>query len=237
MSGDPNLHPSSFILHPSEEPPLSDDWELDEHLRHVARVLRTGKTDKAKGPTGRSMPVRLDGPHEMPSARHSQPDCPDSCVIEGGQSHFRADASRPCPKIGTVSGQPALGAFTWMSLLLGTMALVCGGILLGWSTITGRRELWTLGTPIALGGQIALLIGLVLQLERLWSDSRRAASQLEKVDLQLHELRTTTTLLGTAHGPSAAFYAHLAGGAGPELLLSDLKGQLDLLAVRLAQEK
>jgi hypothetical protein len=121
--------------------------------------------------------------------------------------------------------------------LFGTTALVCGSILLGWATIADRPELWTLGTPIALGGQIVLLVGLVCQLERLWSDSRRAAHQLEKVDAQLHELRTTTTLLGTVHGPSAAFYAHLAGGAGPELLLSDLKGQLDILAARLAEEK
>jgi len=121
--------------------------------------------------------------------------------------------------------------------LFGTMALVCGSILLGWATIADRPELWTFGTPIALGGQIVLLVGLVCQLERLWSDSRRAVHQLEKVDAQLHELRTATTLLGTVHGPSAAFYAHLAGGAGPELLLSDLKGQLDILAARLAEEK
>jgi hypothetical protein len=125
----------------------------------------------------------------------------------------------------------------WTSLLLGTMALACGGVLMVWSTIAGPHELWALGTPIMLGGQIALGIGLVLQLECLWSDSRRAAHQLEKVDSQLHELKTAATLLGTVHGPSAAFYAHWAGGAGPELLLSDLKGQLDLLAVRLSQDK
>jgi hypothetical protein len=117
------------------------------------------------------------------------------------------------------------------------MALACGGSLLGWATLTGRQELWAFGAPIALGGQIALVAGLICQLERLWSDSRLAARRLEKVDAELHELRTTTTLLGAVHGPSAAFYSHLAVGAAPSLLLSDLKGQLDILAARLAEEK
>ena len=43
-------------------------------------------------------------------------------------------------------------------------------------------------------------------------------------------------MLGTTHGPSAAFYAHWAGGAAPQILLTDLKSQLDLLAVKLADE-
>ena len=53
------------------------------------------------------------------------------------------------------------------------------------------------------------------------------------VDEQLHDLRTAATLPSAAHGPSGAFYAHWAGGAGPEILLADLKSQLDLLALKL----
>jgi len=118
------------------------------------------------------------------------------------------------------------------------MTLVCGGILLGWSLATDRSELWTTGLPVAIGGQIALLVGLLLQLERLWHDSRRAADRLEAVDQQLHDLKTTTTLLGTSHAsPGGAFYAHLADGAGSQLLLSDLKGQLDLLALKISSDK
>ena len=116
------------------------------------------------------------------------------------------------------------------------MAFVCGIVLLGWSFAASRQELWAIGTPIALAGQIALLIGLVLQLDRLWRDGRNAAAKLDTVDEQLHELKTTTTLLGTTHGPSATFYAHLADGAGPQLLLNDLKSQLDLLAIKLADQ-
>jgi len=127
---------------------------------------------------------------------------------------------------------------TWIALALGMTAFACGGMLLGWSLVAGRDELWTLGLPIALGGQIGLLVGLVLQLDRLWHDSRHAAAKLDDVDQQLHELRTATTLLGTSHtSPASAFYSHLSYGASPQLLLSDLKSQLDLLALRIAQRE
>jgi hypothetical protein len=116
------------------------------------------------------------------------------------------------------------------------MAFVCGGVLLGWSLVTGRQELWSVGLPIALVGQVALLAGLILQLDRFWHDNRAAAAKLDTLDRRLDDLKTTTTMLGTTHGPSAAFYAHWAGGAGPQLLLTDLKSQLDLLAVKLADD-
>jgi hypothetical protein len=127
---------------------------------------------------------------------------------------------------------------TWATLALGVMAFVCGGVLLAWSAASGRQELWTIGMPIALGGQIVLLIGLMLQLDRLWHDNRHTAEQLHHVDERLHDLNTATTLLGASHSSaSASFYSHLAGGASPQLLLADLKSQLDLLAVKLAQDE
>ena len=68
--------------------------------------------------------------------------------------------------------------------------------------------------------------------------NRNAAAKLDKVEGQLRELKTTTTLLGTTHSPSAAaFYAHLASGASPQILLTDLKSQLDILAVKLDRDE
>lgn len=117
------------------------------------------------------------------------------------------------------------------------MVLVGGAILLVWAVVSERGELWAIGLPAAIVGQVVLLVGLVLQLDRLWHDNRTAAAKLDRVDVQLHELRTTTTLMGSSGAsPGSAFYSHLAGGAGPHLLLNDLKGQLDLLAIRLSQE-
>jgi hypothetical protein len=118
------------------------------------------------------------------------------------------------------------------------MTFVCGGVLVGWSVVSARAELWNFGLPTSLLGQIALLAGLVLQLERIWSDSRETASKLEHVDDELHDLKTTTTMLGTSQSTAgSSFYAHLAGGAGPQLLLADLKGQLDLLAVKISRDE
>jgi hypothetical protein len=128
-----------------------------------------------------------------------------------------------------------LAVLAWTILSLGIMGFVCGLALMGWSMNTERQDLWGIGMPIILAGQIALVLGLILQLNRVWRDSRRAAARLETVDEQLHDLKTAATLLGATHGPSSAFYAHWASGAGPEILLGDLKSQLDLLAVKLSK--
>ena len=203
------------------ELPACDHWELDQQLQHVQQVLGADKPN-AGGTEASSLQeaARLDPSHAGPADWHS---------LHSTKSERAAKRKSTRPRW-------AMAGLVWTALLLGTMTLVCGGILLGWSIYADRGELWDLGMPIALGGQIALLIGLVLQLDRLWHDSRQAADKLDDVDEQLHQLKTTTTMLGTTRGPSAsAFYSHLADGAGPELLLSDLKGQLDLLAVKLMQ--
>lgn len=135
------------------------------------------------------------------------------------------------------SRRKTAGSLAWAALSLGTMVLVCGAILLLWAVLSDRGELWAIGLPAAIVGQVVLLVGLVLQTDRLWCDNRTAAAKLDRVDVQLHELRATTTLMGTGGAsPGSAFYSHLAGGASPHLLLNDLKGQLDLLAMRLSQE-
>ncbi len=199
--------------------PSFDDWELDQQLSHIERVLRRSKARaKASGPGRRA---RVDSPHDAIPAWHP--------------------ASRPAPaardRDGT-EGATAGGGFVWVVLSLGIMALVCGGVLLGWSVAAGRDDLWARGMPFVAGGQIALLVGLVLQLERLWRAGRRTALKLDQMDHQLHGLKSTTALLGTTHSsPAAAFYSHLAGGANPQLLLTDLKGQLDMLALKIGQEQ
>lgn len=202
-------------------PPIDDGWELDQQLEHIERVLSAAKVGGRQSPPAeRQEVVRLDPAHPVPAAYH--------LPLAGKSARGKTRDSR--------ESSAALAVLTWTILSLGTTAFVCGGMLLGWSFVANRQELWNLGLPIALGGQIALLIGLVLQLDRLWSDSRHAAAKLDDVDQQLHELKTATTLLGTSHSsPASAFYSHMAYGASPQLLLADLKSQLDLLAVKIGQ--
>jgi hypothetical protein len=132
-------------------------------------------------------------------------------------------------------GDRMLAVLAWLTLSLGTTGFVFGFSLMGWSANTGRQELWTIGAPAVYAGQIALVLGLILQLDRIWRASRWAAAHLESVDGQLSDLKQAK-MLGASHGPSSAFYAHWASGAGPEILLGDLKSQLDMLAAKLSRE-
>jgi hypothetical protein len=195
---------------------------MDEQLRHIERALRATKQKAPEPPPVEAQQtIRFDLPHAVPNAWHVPASNPDRR-----------------PKSPSAGRDPGSQVLTWIALLSGTMSLVCGGILLTWSMVAGRPELWSIGLPIAVGGQIVLLIGLVLQIDRLWSDNRAAAAKLSDVDEQLGKLNATTTLLGTSQGSAASvFYSHFAGGASPQLLLTDLKSQLDLLAIKIAQDE
>lgn len=200
-----------------------DPWEFDEQLRHLGRRLRLDGT--GSGPVKDEMRhqiARLDPPHLAAPQWHA----PET------QTKARRRRKRQRP-----AGRRSGGSLAWTALALGTMVLVCGAMLLVWAVVADRGELWAIGLPAAFIGQVVLLVGLVLQFDRLWRDNRSAAARLKHVDVQLHELRTTTTLMGTSGAsPGSAFYSHLAGGANPHLLLNDLKGQLDLLAMKLSRE-
>ncbi len=121
--------------------------------------------------------------------------------------------------------------------MLGSSGFLGGASLLAWSLTIGQLEMWRIGLPLMLGGQVVLLLGLVLQIDRLRRESREAAARLGNVHRRLDDLNTAATLLESSHGPGArSFYSHFAGGASPQLLLSDLKSQLDLLALKIARE-
>jgi hypothetical protein len=203
-----------------------DDWELDEQLRHIERVLQTAKVRARQiDAAERRAAMRCDASHIGPPAWHMP--------LAERQRQRRPEAT---PK---QKGHGFLwGMVTWLVLLLGTTGLVCGCGLLGWSLLDGRPELWGIGLPVAAIGQVALLVGLVLQIDGLWHHSHQTVAKLDSVDAQLHEIQTSTTILGASQNPTAStFYAHLVHGAGPQLLLTDLKSQIDLLALKIAQDE
>ncbi|MBN1394049.1 MAG: hypothetical protein JW959_03375 [Pirellulales bacterium] len=208
---------------PPADPTSYDGWEMGEELDELGRTLRGARLDdRLSKAIHRREAKRFDRPHA---------DLPDwhSTAAASSQLERKPDA---------VKSGAVLGALIWCSLALGTMGFICGGVLMGWSLIAGREELWAIGVPAALIGQIALLVGLVLQLDRIRRDHRRSADKLEDVDERLSDLKTAATLLSANNGAaSTAFYAHFAGGASPQLLLTDLKSQLDLLATKIAREE
>lgn len=149
-------------------PPVFDGWELGEQLKHVERVLAAEAPPRDAGPG----PVfRMDHAHES------------------GEWHLRSGDEKRRRRRGTAP-RSRLRVLIWLLLSLGLMAFVCGGVLVGWSLAAGRNELWYIGLPIALAGQIGLLAGLVLQIQRIWEDHRAAAAKRDRFDEELHHLKT-----------------------------------------------
>jgi hypothetical protein len=181
-----------------------DDWVLEADIRSVQRMVeglkRTSRIDLPATPTIKPHLPALAARQEEPSSERE-------------------------------SVPPKANLAAWSLLSLGLATFACGAVLLGWSFATDREDLWPLGMPLALAGQAALIVGLVLQLDGLWQTSRKTEKTLSELDSELSKVRQATTLLSTSHsGPSQSFYLHMAEGASPQLLLADLKGQLDLLA-------
>jgi hypothetical protein len=144
----------------------------------------------------------------------------------------RYPASSSRPPDAALRAPPALLARIIFSLGLVTFAF--GGALLVWSFIAGRGDLWTWGLPLTLGGQMLLFVGMVLQLDGFRQFQRVAVETMGAMDEELQVLRQA----GNSHATAAqSFHAHLAAGANPQLLLTDLKSQMDLLTLRIAQER
>jgi hypothetical protein len=72
------------------------------------------------------------------------------------------------------------GMLAWLFLTLGLMAFACGSAMLIWSIVESREELWTLGIPMVLGGQAAIIFGLIGLVESANQRHKQAAAALEE---------------------------------------------------------
>lgn len=82
----------------------------------------------------------------------------------------------------------------WLLLSCGLASFFCGATLLTWSLFTNRPDLWTLGVPITLAGQVGLLLGVVLALDRLGHQNRQTVDRLGRLDERLSEIRAAAWL-------------------------------------------
>jgi hypothetical protein len=220
------IESSADLLADGGPPWELDDWQLDEELRTADRLVRetNGQLDETESP---GVQHTVDAYHEAVRGWHAQlkgrPVVPDATM-------GHRFAGKPA--------RPRLSLLSWSAISLGLMALVCGGVLLIWGYLFGRGELWSLGLPIALGGQAVLILGVFLYIDGLWQTNRKTSESLEELDESVADLRHATSMMSTTHsGPAQSFYAHMAEGASPELLLADLKGQMDILTMRLARQR
>ena len=86
--------------------------------------------------------------------------------------------------------------------------------------------------PIQAAGSCLLLIGLLAAISQASSTSRHIQRQLDALDVATSDLRTAAAYRNAATATNA-FYADLARGVSPHMLLADIKGQLDQLSVRI----
>lgn len=205
---------------PISSPLLEADWTIEAELRGLERLVASLK---AAG-LAESTPA-IHPPHPVPR--------PWQSVTPVQSAEDRSPAAAPLADPAQAKGNFA----GWLLLALGLATFACGSVLLGWSVLGEREDLWSVGMPLALLGQAGLIFGFILQLDTLWHTSRRAAQSLHELDGELKNVRQAT-LLSTHHSPPGqSFYSHLAQGAAPHLLLADLKGQLDLLARQMTQRR
>jgi len=199
----------------------NDDWAARQRVRNLGRELRrpnfTATSNASIGPS------RLDPPQDL----------------------FAQLQQATAPGITSITPQPAPVALrsrradgsqivAWFVVLCGALALAAGIGLIAWSLAAKQMVYWDLALGLTLGGQGTLILGLVLVVSRLWRNSRFASGKLQDVHARIVQLQSTADALTTirAGGSAPAFYADLVRGASPQVLLANLKGQLDQLATR-----
>ncbi|HEY4235299.1 MAG TPA: hypothetical protein VGM76_17845 [Lacipirellulaceae bacterium] len=221
-------HPTwiaAAVVPAATSPPFEiDDWDLRRRNRELGRKLRhdLGRP-RPRSATTTSSASNLAPPENLF----------DELQQVTAPSLFtptEADLSRrPRP-----SRRPEGGQFmAWVTAFCGAGILGAGLGKLSWSLSSGRNDDWNIAVGLTLMGQGLLIFGLVLIAARLWRNSRYASSKLIDVHTQLGQLQHTTDALTAMRSGAPAFYAELVRGASPQMLLANLKGQLDQLATRI----
>lgn len=111
-------------------------WQVNQQLRHAEQVVQSGR--RRQLPTGQQL--RIDEP-----ARTAPPSEPAAVESAGAEESM-------------------MTTFAWFVICAGVTALTCGSVLMAMSFYQERPELWQLGLPIMIIGQVALVLGMGLQL-------------------------------------------------------------------------
>ena len=207
-------------------PPLrSENWS-SRHVRNLGRELR------------RTTPAARNAATRIPHGRHR---------FDPPQNLFDQIEQLTAPSVARISPQPIAASSpwsrrsegsqvaAWLVVVVGALALVAGIGLVAWSLSAQQMTYWNLALGLTLGGQGTLILGLVLVVSRLWRSSRYAANKLQEVHTRLGNLQHAADALAAMRsGGAPAFYADLVRGASPQVLLANLKGQVDQLATQLS---
>src|SRR5206468_202320 len=108
-----------------------EDWAMEAELRGVQRLLGSLKSR----PMTPAESVALHPPRRSPTAWHTIP----TEQAPGADDSVREQV---------VAKQPRGHAAAWTILSLGLAVFACGAVLLGWSLIGQREDLWPVGMPL-----------------------------------------------------------------------------------------
>jgi hypothetical protein len=205
-------------------PPRADDLQAQQRARRLERELRRSTIEiPTAGPPSLQGPRRFDPPTQLFDSipQGSVPGLPPTTPQLAASAYPDARRSQ--------GGQ----IVAWLIVVAGTLTLAAGIGLVAWSLTTRQMLYWNLALGLTLGGQGTLIFGLVLVLARLWRNSRYTSGKLQDVHARLGQLQQTADVLATMRaGGAPAFYTDLMRGASPQVLLANLKGQVDQLSAR-----
>lgn len=128
-------------------------------------------------------------------------------------------------------------ALTWLVIWCSATAVVAGVVVVGWAIQHARTDLSVQGQWIAGAGLAGFLIGILMQLERIWHVSRRALDRIDELDDRLARFEESSLLRPRNEASSHLSYGHLVDGATPHIMLADIKSQLDLLTLKLSNRQ
>jgi len=201
----------------SASPPKLDDWQSREQARKLGRALR-------RSAVAPSLPL------ECPPNHPRRLD-PPANLFDNITHPIMPAAVSQVPPAARRSAGGQLAA--WLIVVVGAAAL-CGGLgMIAWSLAANRTDFWNLALGLTVGGQGILIFGLVLVVSRLWRNSRYATGKLHDVHLRLGQVQRTADALAATRPSAPAFYADLARGGSPAMLMANLKGQVEQLATQL----
>lgn len=153
---------ASQLVAPSPADELHDDWDDWLVTKELDRIRR-----------------RFDLPFSSAPAVDAAIDDERPATDRGSPRRSRAARRSPAP---------LLAILVFFGLSLGLIAFVCGLVLLGWSLIAGRGDLWGMSLSVTLAGQFGLLFGLLLQIDGLAEGNRRVETKLDELEVQVKRL-------------------------------------------------
>jgi hypothetical protein len=144
-----DLTGQQFVEVTGTTPPVDwDNWELSDRMQPVKRMASRSSVVRQRTPWDPEHVVRIDTSH---SGRRHAENC--STVAD--------DAIKPA------AGSESRGPLAWLSLGLGLACSTCGALLAVTGLVESRNDLWNVGLPLVVVGQLVLLLGLALRLRQV----------------------------------------------------------------------